>query len=141
MDVKSVNLVVFTDFSFANLPNGSTQLAFIILLTDGTEKVNILFYSSYKCKPVMSSVLSQELCAFADVFDVAVSLRHDLKTILNKNLPITMFNNSLVLFNVIAKYTTTTERTVNGGHRDGAGSMYQRQDKQRRMDKSRRKLG
>lgn len=46
--LKVVKMVVFTDSSIANNAYSRVQLGFIILLTNGTVRANILHFSSHK---------------------------------------------------------------------------------------------
>lgn len=112
LDEKSFSLRVCTDSSFANTPDLRSQLGFIVLLCDSSGKCNILHFSSYKSKRVTRSVLGAEVLAFADGFDYAYLLRHDLKRMLNKDIPLAMLTDSESLFKCIVKSTTTTEKRL-----------------------------
>jgi hypothetical protein len=50
--------------------------------------------------------------AFADAFDMAMIIRHDLRNLLHRNVPITILTDSLSLFDVISKSTITAERRL-----------------------------
>jgi hypothetical protein len=50
--------------------------------------------------------------AFADGFDGAYSLKHDLQTILKRSVDILMYTESLSLFDVITKSSTTAEKRL-----------------------------
>jgi hypothetical protein len=50
--------------------------------------------------------------AFADGFDAAYSLKHDLQTILKRRVDILMYTDSLSLFDVITKSSTTAEKRL-----------------------------
>jgi hypothetical protein len=50
--------------------------------------------------------------AFADGFDAAYSLKHDLQTILKRSVDILMYIDSLSLFDVITKSSTTAEKRL-----------------------------
>lgn len=50
--------------------------------------------------------------ALADAFDVAYSLKHDMQRIMRKRVPITIFTDSLSLFDVTSKATTTLEKRL-----------------------------
>lgn len=110
MDTHSLR--VFTDSSFANTPVLRSQLGFIILVCDASGKCNMLHFSSYKSKRVTRSVLGAEVLAFADGFDYAYLLRHDLQRILAQHLPLAMLTDSESLFKSIVKSTTTTEKRL-----------------------------
>lgn len=50
--------------------------------------------------------------ALADGFDIAYSLKHDLQKLMGKRVPITLFTDSLSLFDTITKATTTLEKRL-----------------------------
>jgi hypothetical protein len=50
--------------------------------------------------------------AFADVFYAAYSLKHDLQTILKRNVEILTYTDSLSLFDVITQSSTTAEKRL-----------------------------
>jgi hypothetical protein len=50
--------------------------------------------------------------AFADGFDAAYSLKHDLQTVLKRSVDMLMFTDSLSLFDVIKKLSTTAEKRL-----------------------------
>ena len=112
LDAKSLRIVAFSDSSFANLHDQGTQLGYIVLLVDKDMRFNWLQFASYKCKRVVRSVLAGETYAFVDGFDMAYTLRHDLRNIISKDIPLTLVTDSESLFKVIVKSTTTTERRL-----------------------------
>jgi hypothetical protein len=61
---------------------------------------------------VTRSVLGCETMAFADGFDAAYSLKHDLQTVLKRSIDIPMFTDSISLFDVITKSSTTAEKRL-----------------------------
>jgi hypothetical protein len=44
LDINSLSLLVFTDASFANNKDLSSQIGFVIILTDRNQSVNVLHY-------------------------------------------------------------------------------------------------
>lgn len=48
--------------------------------------------------------------AFSDAFDAAYILKHDLESILNSKIPMTILTDSKSSFDVITKCTTTSEK-------------------------------
>lgn len=48
LDLSTLRLIVISDPSFANNNDLSLQLLCIIILTDGTDRGNVLHYTSYK---------------------------------------------------------------------------------------------
>ena len=112
MDISDVSLVVFSDSSFANNEDLTSQLGYIVLLLGKNGTAHILNYSSRKKRRVTRSVLGCEVFAFADAFDSAYVLRQDLQQLLNVNIPLKMFTDSKSLFDVITKCTMTAEKRL-----------------------------
>jgi hypothetical protein len=50
--------------------------------------------------------------ALADAFDMAYALKPDIETIIKQNVPIVILTDSLSLFDVITKATTTAEERL-----------------------------
>ncbi|KAM4061436.1 cwf18 domain containing protein [Hirsutella rhossiliensis] len=96
IDLATAKLMVFTDGSFANNKDLSSQLGFVIALVNETnhkEKQfeisgNIVHWSSTKCKRVTRSVLASEIYGMANGFDIGISLAMTMKIITERlNLP------------------------------------------------------
>jgi len=90
LDLTQTKLVIFTDGSFANNKDLSSQLGFLIVL--GTERRtgishdfeiygNIVHWNSSKCKRVTRSVLASELYGMVSGFDCAIALSTTLQRI------------------------------------------------------------
>lgn len=75
LDENTLRLVIFSDASFANNKDLTSQIGYVIVLADGNNKANILHWSSVKCKRVTRSVLASELYAMVHAFDISSSLR------------------------------------------------------------------
>ena len=112
LNEDSLRLVVFSDASFANNPDLSTQLGYVVVLADGTGRSNILHFSSYKSKRVVRSVLAGETHAFADAFDVAFTMRHELRRLIGKEVKMTMLTDSMSLFKVIINSSVFTGKRL-----------------------------
>jgi hypothetical protein len=108
----SLKLKVYAYSSFANNGDFTSQLGYNILLTDKTDQCNISHYSSHKSRLVTRSVLGGELYAFADAFDFAFTLKHDLQVMLCQIIPLTILTDSKSLFDVITKSSSTFERRL-----------------------------
>ena len=75
LDLNSLSLLVFIDTSFVNNKDLSSQIGFIIVLTDHNQDINILYWSSIKCKQVTHSVLVSKLYALAYGFDITAVIK------------------------------------------------------------------
>src|SRR6266496_1502658 len=82
LDPDSLQLIIFTDASFANNKDLSSQIGFIIALTDRNRTVNIIHWSLIKCKRVTRSVLASELYALAYRFDIGAAIKSTIEKIL-----------------------------------------------------------
>jgi hypothetical protein len=72
-------LTVYIDSSYCNNYDLSSQLGYIIFLSDSTGACQPLHFSSHKYKRVTRSVLGGELMAFADGIDMVIMLKHDIE--------------------------------------------------------------
>jgi hypothetical protein len=82
LDLNFLSLLVFTDASFANNRDLSSQIGFVIVLTDRNQDANIIHWSSIKCKRVTRSILASELYALAHGFDIGAAIKSTIQKIL-----------------------------------------------------------
>jgi hypothetical protein len=69
LDEKTLRIVTFTDASFANNKDHSSQIGYVIVLADADNNANVIHWQSKKCKRVTRSVLASELYALSLGFD------------------------------------------------------------------------
>lgn len=112
LDLDSLYIRVYTDASFANNADQSSQLGYIVALCDKFNRCNVLSFRSYKSRRVVRSVLGGEIYAFADGFDVAYMLRFDLESILNRTLRLCILTDSKSLFDTIVKNSFISEKRL-----------------------------
>jgi hypothetical protein len=112
LDLETLRLQVYSDASYANNADGSSQLGYIIFLTDATGECQPILWSSHKSRRVTRSVLGSETMALADAFDTAYALKHDIEMIMKQRIPIVISTDSLSLFDVITKASTTAEKRL-----------------------------
>ena len=74
--------MVFTDASFANNADNTLQIGFVIAIADNSGSVNIVYWSSIKCKRVTRLVLAFKLYAIAYGFNYGTVLKSIIKKIL-----------------------------------------------------------
>jgi hypothetical protein len=112
-DEDSLKLLVFTDASFANNLDYSSQIGFVIALADKNNKANILHWSSLKCKRVTRSVLASELYGMVHGFDIGAVLKATLEQITKtQNLPMILYTDSKSLYECLVKLGTTQEKRL-----------------------------
>lgn len=90
----------------------SMPMVFLILLTDSTNRANWLYFISYNSKIIVYSVLGGEMYSFEDIFHFAYTLPNYLVQIVGLRVLITMLTGSEILFRVIIKFATTSERRL-----------------------------
>ena len=117
LDLNTLKVVAFTDSSFANNDDYSSQIGFVIVLADGDNNANIVHWSSIKCKRVTRSVLASELYALTYGFDIAAVIKATLTKILkprkNKDtIPLVICIDSKSLYDCLVKLGTTREKRL-----------------------------
>lgn len=113
LDLESLKLVVFTDSSYANNRDLTSQIGYVICLADASDRANILHWSSIKCKRVTRSVLASELYAMAHGFDLGAVLKATVGRILQfleSNIPLVVCTDSRSLYHCLVKLGTTQEK-------------------------------
>jgi hypothetical protein len=112
LDRKTLRIFVFADASFANNDDVTSQMGYIVFLTDVSNRCAPMAYKSVKCKRVTRSVLAAEAIAFAEGFDQGYTLKNNLKESLGINVPLLMLTDSKTLFDVITKASYTQEKRI-----------------------------
>src|SRR3982751_3170746 len=82
LNIYSLNLIIFTDTSFANNKDLSSQIRFVIVLIDQNQTTNIIHWSLIKCKRVTRSVLASKLYTLAHGFNIRATIKLTIKKIL-----------------------------------------------------------
>jgi hypothetical protein len=65
-----------------------------------------------KSRRIVRSSTARETLAFAEIFDAAFILRHDLSRMLGQHIPILMLTDSESLFKTLNRARYTTERRL-----------------------------
>lgn len=116
LDKNTLKLVIFTDGSFANNPDYSSQIGYVICLMDSQDRANILHWSSIKCKRVTRSVLASELYAMAHGFDMGAVIKTTIEAmniLPNQTpLPLVICTDSKSLYDCLVKLGTTAEKRL-----------------------------
>ena len=75
LDVKTLRIIAFTDSSFANNKDLSSQIDYVIVLANNQNNANIIHWQSIKCRQVTRSVLAFELYTLSLRFNVTVTIK------------------------------------------------------------------
>jgi hypothetical protein len=112
LNQSSLQLVVFTDFSFANNRDFSSQIDYVICLSDSINKTNIVHWFSVKCKRIIRSVLTVELFAMIHDFDVDSVLKTTFTKMLDAVIFLILATNSKSLYDCLVRLRTTIEKRL-----------------------------
>jgi hypothetical protein len=109
---ESLRLIVFTDASFANNRDLSSQIGYVLVLADGTGYANIIHWFSTKCKRVTRSVLASELYGMAYGFNMGASVKSIINRVLEMELSLVVYMDSKSLYECLVKLGTTREKRL-----------------------------
>jgi hypothetical protein len=112
LDPNTLRIVAFSDSSYANNSDQSSKLGYLCVLADATDAFNLVYYTSYKSRRVVRSVLAGELHAFVDAFDYAYILKRDLELILNTTISAQILTDSKSILDKLTTATYTTEKRL-----------------------------
>jgi hypothetical protein len=112
LDINTLKWVVFTDASFANLNDNTSQIGFVVTLADKYDNANIVHWSSIKCKRVTRSVLASELYGITHGFDIGVVLKSTLEAVLDQAIPLVICTDSKSLYDCLVKLGSTQEKRL-----------------------------
>jgi hypothetical protein len=123
LDLATAKLVVFTDGSFANNQDLSSQLGYLLVLVnesiqDSTFNIrgNVIHWSSTKCKRVTRSVLASETYGMVSGVDIAIAILTTLKMITERlglpSIPLIVCTDSYSLYECLVKLGTTNEKRL-----------------------------
>ena len=109
---ESLKLLIFTDTSFANNRDLSSQIRYILVLVDASGTANILHWSLIKYKRVTRSVLASELYVIVYGFDMGASIKATIERILGIDLLLVLYTDSRSLYDCLVKLRTTQEKRL-----------------------------
>jgi hypothetical protein len=101
--------MIFTNSFFANNRNLFSQINYVICLTN-SKHVNIVYWSSIKCKCVIRNVLAVELYALTHDFDLDVAFKATLFAILDRFVSLIFCIDSKSLYDCLVKFDTTQKK-------------------------------
>jgi Reverse transcriptase (RNA-dependent DNA polymerase) len=112
LDLPTLRVAVFTDSSFANNPDMSSQIGYIVVIVDKNDAANIVHWGSVKCRRVTRSVLAAELYAMSLGFDNAVVIKSTIQRILNRLVDLTIYIDSKSLYDCLVRLGSTNEKRL-----------------------------
>jgi hypothetical protein len=111
LDSTKLRLMIFTNSFFANNRDLFSQIDYVICLTN-SKHVNIVHWSSIKCKRVTRSVLAAELYALTHDFDLDAALKATLFAILDRFVSLIFCTDSKSLYDCLIKLDTTQKKRL-----------------------------
>src|ERR1043166_668365 len=82
------------------------------MLIDGEGIINIIHWTSAKCKRVVRSVLAAELYTIAHGFDLAIAMKATIDAILEQPMPLAIYTDSKSLYDSLVSLNTVTEKRL-----------------------------
>ena len=87
-DIENAKILVYSDASFNNLPNGGSQGAHMILISDSDQQCAPIHWQSKKIKRVVKSTLAAECLALQNAVDHAFYLKNVVSDMLGVDMEI-----------------------------------------------------
>jgi hypothetical protein len=106
-----LQLLVFTDASFANNKDLFSQIGYILVLANCTN-ANILHWSFTKYKRVTRSVLALKLYAIAHGFNIGALVKSTINKVLGIDLLLVLCTDSKSLYKCLVKLGITQEKRL-----------------------------
>lgn len=91
------------DALFASNEDISSQLGYLILLCDASNRFHVVDFASLKSKTVVRSITRGDLYAFSDAFDTVSMIAADLTRAFGKKVPVCMYIDSKQVFDIITR--------------------------------------
>jgi hypothetical protein len=108
---NQLKLMIFTDAAFANTFDLHSQIDYVVCLTNDVH-INLIHWSSIKCKRVIRSVLATELYAMINDFDVEAIIKSIIERMLHISLSLILLTDSKSSFDCLVKLETTSEKRL-----------------------------
>lgn len=101
LELASLRIMEYSDASFPENHDLYSQLSYILLLQDNHDVAMPVFFNSYKARRVCRSAMTAGTIDFFNLFDQAVTLRRQLASLLDRDVPMKLFTDSKSLFDYI----------------------------------------
>jgi len=124
LDPAKWKVMVFTDGSFANNADMTSQIGYIVTLVNETNRTdeeftfrgNIIHWSSTKCKRVTRSVLASEIYGAAGGVDTGFVVAETIRMVTERlgivRVPLIICTDSYSLYECLVKLGTTSEKRL-----------------------------
>lgn len=112
LDLKTLRMQCYSDTSYANNADRSSQLGYIVFLASAIGNCQLIVWSSRKSKRVPRSTSGIEAMALDDALDMAYTIKHGWQKMCGEKVLIEIFTDSLSLFSAITKAITTLEKRL-----------------------------
>lgn len=109
-DKNSIKVFGFSDSSFANNEDLSSQLGHIFFMAYSSQETVKLSLKSYKCKRFTRSAMAAEVIAFSDMFDVSITVSEKLINILGYRPQTHLLTDKKSFFDVSLKGSRESEK-------------------------------
>jgi hypothetical protein len=105
--------MIFIDAAFANTSDLHSQIDYVICLIDDVH-INLIHWSSIKCKRVIRSVLAVKLYVMINDFDVEAIIKSIIEHIfkLKNSLSLILLTDSKFLYDCLVKLGTIAEKRL-----------------------------
>jgi hypothetical protein len=103
--------MIFINAAFVNTIDLHSQIDYVICLIDDV-CVNLIHWSSIKCKRVIKSVLAVELYVMINDFDVEAIIKSIIERMLHIFLSLILLTNSKSLYDDLVKLDTISKKKL-----------------------------
>jgi hypothetical protein len=110
---NQLKLMIFINAAFANTFDLHNQIDYVICLTNDVH-INLIHWSSIKCKRITRSILTIELYAMINDFDVEIVIKSTIEHILKlkNSLSLILLTDSKSLYDCLVKLSTIAEKRL-----------------------------
>lgn len=103
---------LFFEDAFSAYDKSSELVRHMIFLTEKYNTAKFIYHASFKSRRVLKSVLGAENLPLANECDATIILQHELRSILNKTVNLTLLTDSVKLFNIVIRNAHNTEKRL-----------------------------
>ena len=107
---KILQLMMFTNFLFANNQNFFLQIKYVICFTNVINKTNIIYWLFIKCKKVIRSILAIKLYEIMHEFDLNAIIKNIFTKIMQTDISLIFYINSKSLYECLIKFNITQKK-------------------------------